>query len=225
MTANVGFYSFAGFPDSGKTWKAYERAKERVQATGATLLVIQREKDDKAFRDLTAAADLEETCRRVWERGEHTKFRARTPEEVNQLSGVALDEAPRAGGTVVLIDGIWDCLKAPNVQPNVDEIVRSGRHYKIDCLGTSQLVRDFALVARSCALEHYQFLETDDDALKELKKRFGFEPEEVRSLPRHEYLIWTRAAVWRANARKKMATKRKKSPDPPPAPPPPKSRA
>jgi hypothetical protein len=210
-----GFYLYNGFPESGKTWKARARAQERARETGAPLLVIMRERDDDNFKDLHEAKSIEEACRRVWTEGLHTRFKAASPVEVNQLCGVALDQR----FAVLVVDGIWDCLKAPSVQPNVNEIVRAGRHYDLDLHGTSQVLGDFAKVAKSCALEVYQFLETDADDLLQLQKRFGFDPDLVRSLPQRQSLFWSRTEIWKRN----LALQRKKSKTPPPAAPPPKS--
>jgi hypothetical protein len=176
-----------------------------------------RERDDDNFGDLPEAATLGETCLRVWQEKQPTRFKASTSDEIDQLCGVALEEK----NTVLIIDGIWDCLKPPVPKKNVQEIVRAGRHYNLDLHGTSQGLGDFAKVAKSCALEVYQFLETDADDLAQLEKRFGMNPEEVKSLPARSYVFWSRAMIWKQN----LALQRKKLKTPPPAPPSRKSRA
>ena len=222
MTGRWGFYLYNGFPESGKTWKARDRATERARETGAPILVIMRERDDDNFKDIPEARSIEEACRRVWEEGQHTRIKAETPLEVNQLCGVARDQR----NVILIIDGLWDCLKGQFPQPNVNELVRAGRHYDVDLHGTSQVLGDFAKVAKSCALEVYQFLETDGDDLLQLEKRFGFKPEEVRALPKRKFLFWSRTELWAKNAasqKKNLAENLKKSKTPPPAGPPPKS--
>jgi hypothetical protein len=215
MSGRWGFYLYNGFPESGKTWKARERATQRSRETGAPVLVIMRERDDDNFKDIPEAASIEEACRRIWEEGKHTRIKAETPLEVNQLCGVARDQQ----NVILIIDGIWDCLKGQFPQPNVNELVRAGRHYNVDLHGTSQVLGDFAKVAKSCALEVYQFLETDGDDLLQLQKRFGFEPAQVRALPRRKFLFWSRTEIYEKN----LAISRKKIKTPPPAGTPPKS--
>lgn len=115
------------------------------------------------------------------------------------------------GRKIFVCDEAWRYLKPHELPAPVEELVCTGRRQEIDFVTISQFPNRINGVMRDNLTEVVCFGLVTDNTLK-FPEEFGFNPDEIRRLPRFQYVHRTRAGIEKRSATAGPAAKRKTHP-------------
>jgi hypothetical protein len=186
LTMSVQIY--VGGPGTGKTFAAIAAVVERGRETGKPILVIDScgaENFDGLFSD-PPMNDVVAAVEALYTQGQHVHFLPESEEDVARLV-----RKIRAGGNViVLIDEASFWISGLSAPEELNRLVRTYRHSRVDVYATTQYLGDFPRWYLNCVTEAIVFRNTDDRALERIEKAWGLSPADVARLPDRSFIRW-----------------------------------
>jgi hypothetical protein len=185
LTEGDGIYWYCGAPTAGKTTLALANLRNDILRTRRPALIIDSQSVG-GLRDIPHSRGVRDTIVRVWKEGSSCAY---TPTSIEEVSRIA--EAIRLGKRVhVLIDEARYWMSSHSITPELSRLMRVWQHAEITVHLTTQRLQDIHGDAIACTTKMFAFRCVDPRTLERLQKDFGFDPDEIRNLPRGSYKVW-----------------------------------
>lgn len=172
----LGVHGYIGAPNTGKTYRAFEDAKELAAHYRCGLIVV-----DSARTDTLAGVEHVDTVRQllpVWRKAAALAITPRTVDDFDRIMDLCAEKT--LGNCVVLVDEIYTWRRSKNFV----WLCRTWRASKCTVLFTTQHASgDVAQDIQAAEPNLYIFRTTSSASLEWLQKWKEVEPEEVRDLP------------------------------------------
>jgi hypothetical protein len=98
------------------------------------------------------------------------------------------------GRKLFVVDEVWRYTRTANLSPAAENLVFTGRRHELDFVVIGQLPNRVNAAVRDSLTEVVCFCLTDANAL-DFPAQYGFDPDEVRALPRFEWISRTKGGA------------------------------
>jgi len=171
-----------GCPQSGKTTKALDLARQAALLTGFPILALDPGRVAQ-LEDIPEAESFRELVYSVWDRGVHSRI---CPESEASWDRV-WQAVRRLGRCIVLVDEARFFVNAFKLSLPAVQATRILNHLQVSLILTTQSYGDIPRSLSSVATELWVFRCTAPRDLERLREDHGLDPAEVAALPKWSF--------------------------------------
>ena len=169
-----------GCPQSGKTTKALELARQEALETGFPVLALDPGRV-RQLEDIPEAESFRELVYAVWDRGTHSRICPESEESWNRV----WTAIRKLGRCIVLVDEARFFVNAFKMSLPAVLATRVLNHLRVSIILTTQSYGDLPRSLSSVATELHVFRCTAPRDLERLREDYGLDPAEIAALPQY----------------------------------------